>query len=372
MNKRLLFYIPTLEGGGAERVLLNLIAKLDKERFDIHLCVLSNRISLYKDIPDKVEHTILFKSKSAWFIARFYQKYLKSDFIFKKQIQYRLNLDYDSVICFMDGEFTSLLDYFPLSKKITWVHSSYTDNPKYRKKISVIGLKKMKRSYNKLDHIIFVSHQTRIDFSKVFGEYENMSVIYNIIYNEKLRYAINNQNKTKPTNNIFTFIAVGRLIPIKGFDRLIRVAKKLKDNNYIFNIKILGSGIAYHNLAQMITNYCLEQYVELLLFKKNPYEYMYNADAFVLSSIVEGLPTAMCEAFILGLPVITTKCSGATELVENGKYGLMAEQDDESLFIAMKSFMDDHSLYEKFACRSKERALIFKEKDVLNKIEKIL
>ena len=82
----------------------------------------------------------------------------------------------------------------------------------------------------------------------------------------------------------------------------------------------------------------------MLGFIKNPYPYIALSDAFVMPSLSEALPTALCEAMILKKPVIVTDCSGCREIVNNGEFGLIAEQNDSDLAEKMMMLMNDKGL----------------------------
>lgn len=94
-------------------------------------------------------------------------------------------------------------------------------------------------------------------------------------------------------------------------------------------------------------------------------------DVFVMSSISEALPTVLCEAMILGKPVVVTNCSGCRELVDEERYGLMAEQNDESLADKMSQYIQQEELVKYYAQKSGERADIFDTEKVIQAYYKI-
>ena len=77
------------------------------------------------------------------------------------------------------------------------------------------------------------------EFVDIFGKYKNMQVIYNIFNSEQIQKKAN--EKITYDKNKFTFISIGNLLPVKGYDRLIRSAKIISEQGYDFNVLILGS-----------------------------------------------------------------------------------------------------------------------------------
>lgn len=366
---KLLFYIPSLTGGGAERVLVNLLNNIDRTRYEIDLCLLYNKNIFENEIPGDINCFSLISNKILWNIFRFFSVILKSNTLFKHYFIRRVNTQsYKTAVCFMDGEYTYLLLLFPpFTRKISWVHSNYSTNPKYQKIIHRLGRSRMKRAYSSIDSIVFVSNDIKKNFLKEFGTYQNMPVIYNIIMNEKLRKFSSIDHIGN--NLVPTGIAVGRLEPVKGFDRLIRAVSLLKKDNYQFKINILGDGPEREKLHQMILDFNLQEEVQLLGFVSNPYQYMSQSDFLILTSLAEGLPTVLCESFYLGLPIISTRCTGSCELLNNGEFGIIAEQSDNSVYESLKIFLSNDEAIQKYASLSQQRVAICDEKVIISKVQ---
>ena len=98
---------------------------------------------------------------------------------------------------------------------------------------------------------------------------------------------------------------------------------------------------------------------------------MKTGNVFVMSSVSEALPTVLCEAMILEKPVVVTNCSGCRELVDEERYGLMAEQEDESLADKMAQYLQQEDLVKHYARKSGERADIFDTEKVIQTYYKI-
>lgn len=353
--------------------MINLLQKVDYSRYDIDLIVVSKIGRYIHEVPEEVNVTYLFKNNFLVRFLGFLQRSFNMEWFFKKKME-NIDKEYDVGISFLDSNFTDLLFFIDsIEKRITFIHGSYLTHSNFEKlyKYDRYRNKMMTKRFSRLDGIYFVSHDSMSDFVELFGEFPEMGVVYNMIDREgvlrKSRLSTGLQ-----AEGAFTFMAAGSLIPIKGFDRLIRAAKIAKDNMYDFKVRIAGSGPEEKRLKRLIHELDLENTVTLLGFVKNPYPLMKGSDVFVMSSLSEALPTVLCEAMILGIPTLVTNCSGCRGLVENGKYGLMAEQDDRDYAEKMMLLMDDPGLLEHYAEKSLERAELFDDERILKNYYNIL
>jgi len=142
--------------------------------------------------------------------------------------------------------------------------------------------------------------------------------------------------------------------------------KIVRDNGYNFKLHLAGTGPEEQNLRNMIREFNLENHVVLLGFLENPYPLMKQSDVFVMSSVSEALPTVLCEAMILGTPSLVTNCSGCRGLVEEGEYGMMAEQNDHDLAEKMMTLIDNPRLLKHYSKKSLERAELFDDERILH------
>lgn len=152
--------------------------------------------------------------------------------------------------------------------------------------------------------------------------------------------------ESQPSPNLLgqhSLIAIGRLVPQKGFDLLLTALAKLKDRYPEWRLTILGEGASRPQLESLRAELGLSHLVDFLGEVKNPSTYLHQASLFVMSSRFEGFPNALCEAMACGLPVISTDCpSGPAEIIDNGKDGLLVENENVSaLAIAMEKLMSD-------------------------------
>jgi glycosyltransferase involved in cell wall biosynthesis len=210
-----------------------------------------------------------------------------------------------------------------------------------------------------------VSEKARQSFAEVIGHKEKTATIYNMIPTEKI---IKKSLESCPwQKRKFTIITVGRLIPDKRQDRLLVAVKKLKEESLDFDVLIVGSG--RHEIE--LKKYCDENKIDNVIFtgmQTNPYSYMRNADLFVLSSFREGFALVIPEAMTCGLPVLSTSCTGPTEILQNGEYGILVENSSEGVYNGLKYFLEHRTELEYFRNKSMERCKDFDANVIVDEI----
>lgn len=375
VKSKILFIIPSLGGGGAERTLVNILNHLNTDEcYHITLTVVCN-IGVYKNqIPANIEIIPLFKSYSIVRILAYMQKKFGFDYFLKKIVKKNISESYDTAISFADGNFTDLLFFLPnVKKRISWVHSSYKSNMNFYKfyKNKTYRDLVIKNRYSKLDSIVFVSEDAKNEFISLFGTYKSMPVIYNLLDENAVKEKAN-LTIVKPKNRSFQFAAFGHYVSVKGYDKLIESAAILKDKQLDFKIDIYGEGSLKETLQNQIQELGLGTYVSLNDFVRNPYPLMAQTDVFMMTSISEAMPMALCEAMLLGKPTLVTNCSGCREVVGYGIFGMMVEQNPKSIADGMEKYILDKTYLTNYTAKSKDRAVVFSDKAILEEIKKEL
>ena len=158
------------------------------------------------------------------------------------------------------------------------------------------------------------------------------------------------------TDNHRYVVALGRLVPAKGFDRAIGAFGLIADKHPNWSLRILGEGPLRPNLQEQINELNLADRVSLPGWVDDPIAHLGASHLYLLSSHFEGFPNALLEAMACGLPVVSFNCeSGPAEIVRDGVNGVLVPQDDvKALAAAMDRVISDEELRKKFAHNATE------------------
>lgn len=220
-------------------------------------------------------------------------------------------------------------------------HWSEVNQPTLRPDIKKMG----NDVYPKVDRLISVSHAAGDSIMRHFGK--ESTVVYNMVDPSFLFVPKSQKN----ANDKFTFIAVGSLRPLKGYDTLIEAINKLEIPRDKWQLLIIGNGTERKRLESLISRHQLQQNIHLLGQKKQSEinALLGQADIFVLASRSETFGVVYIEAMACGLPVIATRCGGPEEFV-NEKNGLLVPVDDvDALAAAIQHMYEHHQDYDRQA-----------------------
>ncbi|MGL5981968.1 MAG: glycosyltransferase [Cetobacterium sp.] len=372
MKRKVLIVIDSLTGGGAEKVLCDILKRLDKNKFIIDVFLFSKSGVYLERVKKDVNKIYGFdpkikdKSKIKSLIKNRWRKIYR--FLVLKKIIPLLPNHYDTEIAFLEGESTKFIsERKNKAKKIGWVH---TDLKKHR----VLSKEIEKKVYEKINKIVCVSNDSKNNFIEIYPEFrEKIEAVYNLIPKEEILEKSLKINKLIEKNKNLTLISVGRLTEEKGYDILLKAHKKNLDLGLDYKLKILGEGALKNKLLNYIKENQIENNTEILDFKENPYPLIREADVFIVSYRYEGFSLVLAEAQVLGLPIISTDCVGPRELLENGKIGKIVEVEDiEKLALAIRELVEDKDKRIYYSKMSKDRAEIFDEFEIIRKIEEII
>lgn len=370
---KLLFLIESLSGGGAEKVLSVLLKHIDKTKFDITLCTIVDTGIYAAEVRKYVKYTSILGNpqKKSLFGKILYKIFYQLIYnILPSKLTYLLFIPKGNNIevAFIEGFCTKLLSHSTnkKAKKIAWVHIDLQKFP-WIKDIYK-NFKQEKTSYSKYDQIIGVSNTVVNSVKKRYGLDKNIFTLYNPIENFDIIQKANSSITLPPKKQLIRMVTVGRFVPQKAYDRLLRVIKRLYEDGYSIELWILGDGEQRPMLEEYIHTHSLNEIVTLWGFQKNPYPYLKHSDIFVCSSVSEGYSTAVTEALILELPVITTACSGMDELLLNGKCGLITDNTEEDLYLGIKKCLDHPDILSTYKTQIIQRN---KEFELSNRISQI-
>lgn len=356
---KLFVVIHSLRWGGSERVLVNLLNGLDRKRFSITL-VLYEKVFDYA-IPENINLKLLDIYTGRNFIV------LAKSFILKIINLTKLIRQNKPDVIFSLLSTTNVTVI--LAKLLSRVncrlivseHTHPSENLK-NEPYGFITKFLIRKFYQKADKIIAVSSGIKEDLITNFNVPEKkIAIIYNPIDINNIRM-LSEEHVDHPwfQEKLPIIVSVGRLTRQKGFPYLFKAFSILRKS---FNCRLLivGDGEEKQDLIKLSEDSGYKEDIEFLGFQKNPFKYMARSSIFVLSSIFEGFGNVIVEAMALGLPVISTDCpSGPSEIIENGKSGLLVPMRDEyALAESILKVLTNNELREKLIEGARKRAETF-------------
>jgi len=364
MKVKLTIFIPTMSGGGAEKVIANLINNFDFEKYQITLLIIKDNVNYEINRNVRIEVLGCRSLRTALPLLTRYLKKSTPDIMISNM---SLPNIISTVARFLSGR------RFPL---LLVEHSTpsikYKDSKLIRKLIPFL----MRATYRFADQIISVSKDAATDLQKLLKyKGEIIKPIYNPIVDSQLDNLMNKSvnhrwldNKNRDFYKVV--IGVGRLEEVKNFRLLIEAFYEVHKVDSLTRLIILGEGSQRPELEELIDKLNLTDVVDLIGFVENPYSYLKRSSLFVLSSNLEGLPTVLIEALACGVPIVSTNCqSGPREILDDGKYGQLVpiknkEKLKDAILIQLKNTHDQGLL--------RNRAMFFSVENSVNKYDAIL
>lgn len=371
-RKRILFFIESFSGGGAERVLFTILRNLDMTRFDITVLVM-NDCGAYSMDFHRLGVNIIPVLSSKWsLVNKIKYKLVYNILPTKLAAKWLLKgIEADTYVAFVEGYCTKILSCIhPNKRKIAWVHCDLKKLPWTVEKGIYRSVYEEQSAYEKFNMSVGVSNSVS-DILKNYYGLKNVCTIYNPIDECKIIKFSKGKSNIQIDKSAFNIISVGRLTSPKGYDKIINLMPQILSENPSVRLYIVGEGEERHNLEHQINDNNLKDEVILTGFLENPYSLMSEMDLFVCSSIAEGFSLVIAEAMICGLPIVSMKCAGPCELLGHGEYGILCSDYDE-LANAIVRISQDETLQQKLCEKSQKRALDFNTPNIVRTIEEIL
>lgn len=354
--------------GGAEKVLVNLVNNMDNSKFDITVMTLfdsgENRQFLRKSVRYKTWCKKMIPGNSHL------MKMLSPRQLHKIIIKER----YDIEVAYLEGPCARVISGCTDSttKLVSWIHIE--QHTAQKAAASFRDVREARTCYSKFHKIVCVSQTVKNDFLNALHVNVAYEVLYNTNESEKILSA--SQESIEDVDfldNEIKLTGVGKLLKNKGFDRILRITKRLREEHYPIHTYILGEGPEREFLQRYIRDNGLESQVTMLGYQLNPYKYVAKCDLFVCASYAEGFSTAATEALIVGTPVCTVEVSGMKEMLgENNEYGIVTENNDDALYRGIKRLIDNPKLLTNYKKRAIERGRSFNTENTVQAVEKML
>ncbi|MBQ1947029.1 MAG: glycosyltransferase [Clostridia bacterium] len=361
--KKVLFLVPTLSAGGAEKVLCNLVNHMDFNRFDVTVQTIVDTGVFKKSLRPEIHYKTIAKSNAMAYLVQFV---LSPAVVYKLFIKKRKA--YDAEVAFLEGSAAKILSGSSnrRAKKFAWIHTDLRTLDENTKVFPTE--KKAKDCYEKFDKIICVSRGVRDGFCAKYDLADRAEVRYNAFDDVAIREKAEAFSDV-PQGMGLRMVAAGRLVPLKGYDRLLRVMARLKENGTDCSLTLVGDGPEADNLKKLALELELEDRVCFVGFQENPYPYIKNAQLCVCSSIVEGFSTVATEALLLGVPVVATDCAGMRDLLGDNEFGMITENSEDGLYRGIRAFCRNRALMDQYRGKTSKRAESFRLKSCVEQIQ---
>ena len=369
--KKLLFVNNSLDHGGAERVLVNLINMLPHDNYQVDLFTLYSSGIYDDEINKKIKYRYVFKKRGALFnkiMLKGLCKILPRRWLRKRVIKQT----YDCEVAFLQGFPTEFVRCCknPNTQKIAFVHSDFSSN------YDVAGIYKTKeqchKTYENFDKVCFVSETAKRGFEEVIGPLSNAFVLHNVMNTERIHQQSNEKVDNIYADNVVRVISVGRLIKIKAIERIISAVDYVCGRKVNIECCIIGDGPERESLQRLIEVKGLQNNIKILGYCNNPYKYMKQADIYVCSSLTEGYSTTAVEALILGLPILTTDVSGMNEIIADSNAGVIVENSEKGLKEGLYLLASNTKKIEQMKVMAQKRGLDFDSKKQLQEFMDML
>lgn len=381
--KKILFVVDEKKMGGVSVLLSDILNKINLKNKEIDVMVLHNSGNYLDDLPkgvnliygtsffDVIDLTFkeVLKSKN----IRLIYKKLKLVFLMRtgliknkivKERKKCITKKYDVEIAFKDGFCAIFTAYGDSKKKYHWLHTDYSmyDCTANYKNLFI-------DVFSKFDNIIGISKSVAKKFNEKY-DFKNMKVIYNLINTDKI-IEKSKEFDVEVNKNKINFISVGRFHNMKGYDRLIDVFAKLKNEINLdnVNLRLVGNGPDFDLVKNKIEENNLEDVITLEGLKKNPFPYVKNSDVFLMCSRYEPFGLVILEAMVLNVPVISTEVASIKEIMDK-KYGMIVDNSEDGLYNAIKKVIENKDILNKYKKELKEYK--YPVDEIISKIEELL
>ena len=333
--KKIAFYLPSLAGGGAERVILFVVGVAAARGFDVDLVVANAQGPYLHEIPEGV-NLIDFKVNGSLHALPYLVSYLR-----RVRPQALLSALERANVAAVLARIISDIPFRLVISERTHISSQNRFEKGFWFAITPFMIKKF---YPKADALIAISNGVADDLGNIAGKkiLEKTKVIYNPARLDHIRtHMVESVDHPWFNGREKIIITVGRLALQKDHETLLR-AFSLVNLDIAARLIILGEGDLMLNLQKLAADLGVAERVWMPGFVPNPWKYMSKSNVFALSSLWEGFGNVLVEALACGLPIVSTDCpSGPSEILGGGQIGILVRPGDvngmaEGLALAFK------------------------------------
>ena len=347
--KKTMFFVSSLDDGGAQRVISILASRMVQKGMDVEIVTYLDAPVLYP-IHSEVKITCVQKETE--------KKSLMSNLLWLRSY-FKENAEI--VLSFL-APFNMIALVATMGLRVPIVVADRNDPAK------VPGNKVIRIARDILyvfaDQVVVQTEANKAYF-KVLSK--KTTVIYNPVDLKEYTGLALKSEKDK------IIVSAGRLMPQKNQKMLIDAFSAIMKKFPEYQLVIYGEGSYREELESYVKALKLEERIFMPGSVTDLYDKMKSAELFVLSSDYEGMPNALIEAMCMGLPVISTKVSGATDLINHGKNGLLTEVGDKKeMENAMEQMLSDENLREQMAIEAVQLAEMLRTDEILKQWQEII
>lgn len=346
---KVLFVVGDMEGWGAQRVVVNLISNIDREKFLPILVLSKKKGECLDELPDDIKIYDLGRRGLRDFpklIFRLAMILMKE----RPRIVYSV-LFHSNILSLLAKSIAPVSARIIICEQISNVIYDYVNQRSLYKWF-------MKKLYPKADLLIAASEGVKRDLIENIGiRPDKIKVIYNPLDIEKIRMLANESNRNGTDNNTPLITNIGRLDIQKGHNYLLK-AFSIVRKKMAAKLMIIGDGEKMDELKTLAKELGIEKDVIFSGYQRNPFKFVARSTLYVNSSIFEGFGYTVVEAIALGLPVIATACPhGPDEIIEDRKSGLLIPPADETTMAeAIIMVLEDEKLRKSLSVEGSKRA----------------
>lgn len=390
-KKKILFVIPSLGAGGAEKALVNLLNILPQEDYAIDLLLFSRGGIFEAQVPDSVTIynpegnytlfsqpvnsallTLLKKGKFQLFVKRLQyflslRKYENAAIGEQQSWKYwrasfpSIDKKYDVAISFLEKTSVYyIVDKVDADRKISWIHTQYDKSDLSSNFDSVY--------FKKLHSLVTISEECKQNLDRLFGKLVPTIIIENISSKRLIHQLASDAASFK--RGAINIVTVGRLSKEKGQDLAIAAAKILQDSGIDFQWLFIGDGALKNELVSTAKELEIDEKVQFLGNKSNPYKYLKEADIYCQPSRYEGKSIAIDEAKLLAKPIVVTNYATVGDQIKHLETGYIVEQTPQSIADGLLKLITDIDLRNQLSQNLKDYTI--DEADILLKFRNLI
>jgi glycosyltransferase involved in cell wall biosynthesis len=349
-KQKIVFLLPSLHGGGAERAAITLLGALS-ETYDLTLYLFEPHGAYLESVPPGVRTVIGQSGRMSRVLAL-------RRFVEQEQS--------DVVVSFL-SHFSGFVALRGLRPRPRYLVSQQTPvsgflqdadyrwrRPLNRRLFSLVA----RSIFPRVDLVAATSQGVAEDLVQNFGvRRERIEIVHNPVDVETVQARATEAIETAPrAHRVPRIVTAGRLADAKNLPLLVASLEQVAKQTAV-DAWVLGEGELEQDLRQRLANAGLTEHVQLLGFQSNPWKYMARADVFVLTSRYEGFGNVLIEAMACGLPVVATASYGTREIVQHERNGLLVESHTpEAVASALTRLLTDEALRKQLAFGARESA----------------